>query len=168
MSAVAAGELPRDSFLIAYRERGAFADCYSTVVPGAVTLERYVRAFYTSPLFKIERFILTWAVRKTSTDEDAARLASGAASTFAAWTAEQRSTDQLLMCDYVGRTRSWFMVAPDAGGTRLYFGSAVVPRRDGRMGSGFSALMWFHRLYSVALLRAARGRAAISATSDTR
>lgn len=168
MSAVAAGELPRDSFLIGYRERGAFADCYSTVVPGAVTLERYVRAFYTSPLFKIERFILTWAVRRPSTDEDAARLASGAASTFAAWTTEQRSADQLLMCDYVGRTRSWFMVAPDAGGTRLHFGSAVVPGRDGRMGSGFSALMWFHRLYSVALLRAARGRAAISATSDTR
>jgi hypothetical protein len=168
VSAVAAGELPRDSFLISYRERGAFADCYSTVVPGAVTLEQYVRAFYTSPLFKVERFILTWAVRKPSTDEDATRLASGAASAFSAWTTEQRSGDQLLMCDIGGRTRSWFMVTPDTGGTRLYFGSAVVPGRDGRMGSGFSALLWFHKLYSLALLRAARGRAAISATSDTR
>jgi hypothetical protein len=158
VSAVAAAELPRDSFLATYRERGAYTDCYATVVPGAIALEPYVRAFYTSPLFKLERFVLTWGLSKPSSDEDAARIASGAASTFAAWTTEQRSGDQLLMCDYVGRTRSWFMVAPEAAGTRLYFGSAVVPGRGGRMGAGFAALLWFHKLYSVALLRAARAR----------
>lgn len=158
MSGVAVAELPRDSFLYACRERGAFADCYSAVVPGAVTLERYVRAFYTSPLFKLERFVLTWAVRKPSTDADAAAIASGAATQFEAWTMEQRNHDQLLIRDYLGRTRSWFMVAPDADGTRLYFGSAVVPDRNGRMGAGFSALLWFHRAYLVALLRAAQAR----------
>jgi hypothetical protein len=50
------------------------------------------------------------------------------------------------------------MVAPDGAGTRLFFGSAVVPDRHGRMGAGFSALLWFHKIYSVALLRAARAR----------
>lgn len=157
MSGVAAADLPPGSFLLSYRERG-FADCYATIVPGSVTLEQYVRAFYTSPLFKIEQLILTWAVRKPSNDADAARLARGATTSFAAWTVEQRNGDQLLMCDYLGRTRSWFMVVPDAGTTRLYFGSAVVAGRDGRMGSGFNALLWFHRIYSVLLLRAARAR----------
>lgn len=158
MSVVVAAELPPGSLLAAYRESGAFADCYATTVLGKVALDQYVRAFYTSPLFKIERLILRWAVRKPSTDESAARLASGSASAFAAWETEQRTTNQLLMCDYTGRTRSWFMVAPDGAGTRLYFGSAVVPARGNRMGAGFSALLWFHKLYSVALLRAARSR----------
>lgn len=145
----------------AYRERGAFADCYSTLLPGTHTLEHYVTAFYTTPLFKVERFILTWAVRKPSTDADAAAIASGQATTFAAWTTEGRADDQLLVRDYLGRTRSWFMVVPEDGAapaTRLFFGSAVVPRRDGSMGSGFSTLLWFHRAYSVLLLRAARRR----------
>ncbi len=56
------------------------------------------------------------------------------------------------------------MVSPVAGAervTRLYFGSAVVPKRDSktgepRLGTGFRALLGFHQLYSVALLRAAR------------
>jgi hypothetical protein len=47
--------------------------------------------------------------------------------------------------------------------TRLYFGSAVVPIRNTQtnttaMGSGFKALLGFHKLYSNALLRAARSQ----------
>ena len=83
----------------------------------------------------------------------------------AAWTVEARGTDQLLLCDFQGRTRSWLMVTPGEHGhsTRLYFGSAVVARVDrrtgrSRMGWGFHALLGFHRLYSRALLRAAQRR----------
>lgn len=58
------------------------------------------------------------------------------------------------------------MVSPfrDAvAGTRLHFGSAVVPGRDRKTGAlglglGFEALLGFHKRYSVALLRAARRR----------
>ena len=65
-----------------------------------------------------------------------------------------------------GRTRSWLMAVPQGDGgpvTRLYFGSAVVPVRDrksGRMRLGltFTALLGFHKLYSRALLSAARER----------
>ena len=51
----------------------------------------------------------------------------------------------------------------DSTGTRLYFGSAVVPRRSARAGKPslgplFSALLGFHKLYSRILLRAARSR----------
>ena len=53
-------------------------------------------------------------------------------------------------------------VPAGAEATRLYFGSAVVPARakDGRasLGAGFHSLLGFHRLYSHALLRAARSR----------
>ena len=58
---------------------------------------------------------------------------------FAAWHVENRSENEILMCDFRGRTRSWLMVAPvstvsDAR-TRLYFGSAVVPRTRKRENS---------------------------------
>jgi hypothetical protein len=71
----------------------------------------------------------------------------------------------LLLCDFLGNTRSWLMIEPhhEGGMTRLYFGSAVVPntsRRTGqrRLGLRFRALLGFHRRYSRALLTAARSR----------
>lgn len=151
--------LPAGSFLESYRDAGAHTDCYTTVVGGQVPLQDYVEAFYTTPLFKTERLILRYVVRKPSTDDDVKRLVSGAASTFAAWTVERRANDQLLMCDYVERTRSWFMVAPEPAAqpsTRLFFGSAVVPRARQGMPAPFKALLWFHHVYSIMLLRSAR------------
>ncbi len=158
--------LPDGALLATYREAGAFTDCYCADVAERVTHARYVTAFYTTPLFKLERAILKIAVAKPSTDADAAQLANGARETFAAWRVEQRADRQLLLCDMAGRTRSWLMSAPlPTGGTRLYFGSAVVPRVDTKtgatsMGAGFKALLGFHRLYSQALLRSAVGRLA--------
>ena len=76
---------------------------------------------------------------------------------------EGQDGTQILLGDFSGRTKSWLMVAPlDDTGTRLYFGSAVVPARsrDGqrRMGWVFHALLGFHRLYSRLLLQAACSR----------
>jgi len=45
---------------------------------------------------------------------------------------------------------------PAAGGTRLYFGSAVVPKARRR--PTFAGLLWFHQAYSKALLASARRR----------
>ncbi|HTE41110.1 MAG TPA: hypothetical protein VK629_09775, partial [Steroidobacteraceae bacterium] len=101
----------------------------------------------TTRLFKLERLILKWAVAKPSIDDQARQVAAGDRDDFAAWTVEQRADDQLLMCDLSNRTRSWFMVGSIPGGTRLHFGSAVVPVRDpksGRatLGGVFTALAW--------------------------
>jgi hypothetical protein len=120
-----------------------------------------VEAFYTTLVFRLERFLLTWVVSKPSTDTEAARLARGEIDSFAAWTVEGRAADQVLMADYLGRTKSWLMVAPSGStSTRLYFGSAVVPARDqaGKrtLGFQFSALLGFHKVYSRVLLGAAR------------
>ncbi len=124
-------------------------------------------AFYTTWLFRLERWILRLAVARPSTDEEARQLARGEREAFAAWSVEARAPDQLLMCDFTGRTRSWLMVAPAAGtpGTRLYFGSVVVPVRDpktGETGLGpvHGPLIGFHKLYSRLLLGAAARRLA--------
>jgi hypothetical protein len=155
--------LPEHALLRRYQLEGAYTDCYITEIAGEVTREQYVQAFYSTLPFRLERLILKWAVSKPSTDADVAQLASGAATAFAAWDVEARSESQLLLVDFRGSTRSWLMVEalPSGAGTRLYFGSAVVPAKTGGGGRAergflYTVLLGFHKLYSVTLLHAAR------------
>lgn len=164
--------LPEHALLRKYANGSGYTDCYITEIPTPVSHAAYVEAFYTTAVFKLERLLLAWFVSRPSSDAQARRLAAGELNAFAAWNVEARSVDQLLMCDFQGRTRSWLMVAPvEAGGqgsTRLYFGSAVVPalnRATGQAGlsTAFRVLLGFHKLYSRILLGAARSRLARTA-----
>jgi hypothetical protein len=146
-----------------YQSQGAYLDCYATDIDLAVTQAQFVEAFYTTWLFKLERWILAWTVNRPSTDAQVREIARGRRTDFAAWTVEARGTGQLLMCDFVGATRSWFMVAPRTSGTTLYFGSVVTSRRNPRtgqleLGRPYRLLLGFHKLYSRALLATARAR----------
>ncbi len=160
-------DLPEIAFLRSCEAEGAYTDCFAVDVDGVVTQAAFVEAFYTTRLFKTERFLIRWLARKPSADLEAKALSEGKAKTFAAWRVEAQSADQLLMADLTGRTKSWLMVSQNGiapGKTRLYFGSAVIPRRiaptGGReFGVGFRALLGFHKLYSRMLLNAAAARA---------
>ena len=167
MTTIQACALPIDALLSRYSRGGGYVDCYVTEVARRVSHAEYVEAFYTTAVFKAERLLLSWFVSRPSTDLQARELAAGEISSFAAWSVEARSTDQVLLCDFQGRTRSWLMCARGKGnastGTLLYFGSAVVPaasRRSGASGMGvlFRGLLGFHKLYSRLLLRAAASR----------
>jgi hypothetical protein len=170
--------LPDDALLQKYRlapssDTGStYTDCYQTRIPGSVALGDYVFAFYTTWLFRLERWILRHLVHKPSTDNAARELADGRLAEFAAWHVEARTSTQVLMCDFQGRTRSWFMVEPVSwnGGsfTVLRFGSAVVPaaggdRVEARTGRAYRMLLPFHRIYSKLLLRAALTRLHLTA-----
>ena len=152
--------VPPDTLLANWRCTGAYVDCYVTESERAIALPEYVEAFYTTPLFKVERLILRLLVSRPSSDKDARALAAGNANTFAAWKVEERRADQILLADVSGNTRSWLMVAPASDGqrTRLYFGSAVVPGSTGELGWPFRLLLGFHKRYARALLRAAQRR----------
>jgi hypothetical protein len=118
----------------------------------------YIEAFYSTRLFKIERRCgsavakhpLTWRPLAAGT-RYVRRVA-----------VEGRANDQLLM-HFRPDTISLMSEAvsgAETPGTRLYFGSAVVPATpagSGRsqMGFVFRALLGFHKLYSRMLLRAA-------------
>jgi hypothetical protein len=156
--------LPPLSLLNAYAAKG-YADCFVADIEGIVSQAQFVEAFYTSWLFKLERFILRWAVARPSTDSEARELALGQREKFAAWSVEARAPEQLLVRDYQGKTCSWLMVEAGiedgTGITSLYFGTGIVPqvdRRTGerRMSAGFRALLPFHKFYARALLAAAR------------
>jgi hypothetical protein len=159
--------IPTNTLLAYYSIDGNYTDCYTTEVRGQISFPEFVFAFYTTLLFSLERLILKLAVSKPSTDNEARQLAEGASEMFAAWQVENRSENEILMCDLAGRTRSWLMVAPvtivDGHRTRLYFGSAIVPVQNlktGKPSRGFpyQALLGFHKIYSVLLLYSARLR----------
>ena len=101
--------LPEHALLARYHTGHAFTDCYAATADRPVSLADYVTAFYTTPLFKLERRVLRVAGHPSS-DADARALAHGDQARFAAWHVEDRTDDQLLVCDAGGRTRSWFMV----------------------------------------------------------
>ena len=168
MPVIKRAPIPQGSFLERYQDEGSYADCYVAKLPGHVSQADFVTAFYTTGLSRLERRILSVFARRPSSDDEAAELARGERDSFAAWQVEQRSDNELLLCDFSGRTRSWLMTEPvDAGaassGTLLRFGSAVVPRTDPAsgersLGPVFGALLGFHKMYSRLLLRAACAR----------
>jgi len=147
---IEASALPESALLQKYVHSGAYTDCFSTEVRGDVSLAEFVEAFYTTWLFKLERFILRVAISKPSTDDEARQVAQGEIETYAAWRVEGRAEQQLLMSDFRDHTRSWFMTTPG----RLYFGSAVVPKDR----PSYKLLLGLHRIYSRALLATAKSR----------
>lgn len=153
--------LPEQALLRPYAQSGAYTDCYLMTLPGPVHLAHFVEAFYSSSVFKFERTLLGLALGKKASDQDAAALGRAQVSQFSAWQVEERTDTQLLL--RFGDTRSWFMVETAADTSRLYFGSAVLPRKvdaegKGVFGAGFHLLGGFHHRYSRALLRSALKR----------
>jgi hypothetical protein len=163
-ASVEAAELPADALLQRLRAQGAFTDAYRVAVPTRTPLAGFVEAFYTTPLFRLERVLLRLA-GAASSDADARALGEGQGERFAVWHVLARSESELLLAERSGRTCSWFRVdAPTAGaGTVLWFGSALVPRRtrpggEPEFGRLFTALLGAHDRYSRALLAAAASR----------
>ena len=153
--------LPEGALLQRYAGGDGFADSYAAGIDREVSFATYVEAFYSTGVFAPEKLLLSMLGRRSSKEQLRA-MARGEQDRFAAWTVEARAEAQVLLKDDTGRTRSWLHCEPrPGGGTRLYFGSAVVARADPRtgerrMGGGFNALLGFHRAYSRALLGAAR------------
>ena len=112
MTAIQACELPENALLRRYLdERGAYTDCYVTVLTRPVPHAEYVGAFYTTAVFKLERWLLSW-LRCSPVHRCPGKIAGcGELESFAAWNVEARASDQLLLADFRGRTRSWLMSA---------------------------------------------------------
>ncbi len=157
MVAIQTRALPPDSLLAKHAAADDYTDCFTADVPRAVTLPDFVTAFYNSPAFRPERWILH-LIGKGSDGTDVAKLAASETTSFAAWNLVNRTESEILLQDFQNRTSSWLAVEPLAttaptikGRTRLSFGSGVR-RPDG---PAVSALMPFHRFYAKTLLQSA-------------
>lgn len=163
MPKVTCAPLPAGALLESYASAGAYTDCFVTTINRTVSHAQFVEAFYTSPVFRVERWLIAAVLFRLSTDLEARKLASGKLDEFAAWTVENRTHNQIILVS--GRTRSWFMtlqspITVDSGeNTVIYFGSAIVPHaRTGRLGWQYSSLLGFHKLYSRVLLWSTKRR----------
>jgi len=152
--------IPSDSLLKKYTSiAGAYTDCYATGMARNVSFPEFIFAFYTTPLFRLERLILALTVFKPSADMEARQIADGTTDKFAAWIMEDRTENEILLCDFVRRTRSWLMAEQNETNTQLYFGSAVVPKMgETSLEFGYRALLGFHQVYSVLLLWSAKAK----------
>src|SRR5260221_12785433 len=107
MAAIRTCELPDGALLSRYSGSGAYADGYVAEIAKTVSPAEFVEAFYTTAVFKLERWILRLLVSRPSTDAQAKQLAQGELGSFAAWSVEARAPDQLLLSDFTRRTKSW-------------------------------------------------------------
>jgi hypothetical protein len=170
MYAVSQKPVPDFSLLRSYRAPlhaeawTEFLDCFAAELASAISLAEFIRAFYDSLPFRLERGIIRALIGRPSSSQDVRALATGTTDHFAAWVVLERTDTQILLGDYRGHTRSWLAVKPLAGGgTQLLFGSGIRSVPDPVSGApsktwGFRALGWFHVLYSRVLLDAARRR----------
>ncbi|MFT5798843.1 MAG: hypothetical protein ACI84R_002912 [Candidatus Azotimanducaceae bacterium] len=166
MKQVIEKENPVGSFIAEQAQlTGYYTDCFSIRLDQTVTLPEFINAFYTTPLFRLERLLLSLTVKGRMKDADVTALSRGEADRLAIWQVEVRNECEILLS--AGRTKSWLMVAPDAGGTdetQLFFGSVVVPeppKREGdapRLGPVFDSLLSAHQIYSRLLLSSAAQR----------
>lgn len=165
MFSIRTATIPENGLLQTYASRqGCYTDCYYADVPKHVLLEELILAFFTTPVFRLERKLLGLFASHPSTTTDVESLASGASDTLAFWKVEAREENQLIMVVANGPIRSWLMVDPLAKGqnqTRLYFGSAVLSRMNKKTGEAkmdllFYSLLGFHKMYSRILLGLAR------------
>lgn len=167
MAKISHRPLPDHASLTAHIGKGDYADCLTVDVPGEVSLAQFVTAFYTSKAFRPERAALGLFLGRGADDGDVAALANGDVTKFAAWNVEGRDDTQLLMRDFLGRTRSWLMVDTLAGfssvegkTTRLYFGTWVGKASGSGLKAVFERVTFrilhpFHKTYARVLLKAA-------------
>lgn len=156
--------VPENSLLDIYKQKGDFTDCYMITLPTAVSLPQFIEAFYTTRLFKLERWILATFLNYQASDEQATQLSLSNISLFSAWQVEKRLINEIILSAW--QTRSWLCVAPqqnNTASTQLYFGSAVVSAQStGKVNPLFHLLGGFHKLYSKLLLRAAANKVMVN------
>lgn len=150
MFAVRRIALPPNALLQSKRAAGAFTDCYMLRIERSVTLADSIAAFFTTPVFRLERWIIARVLGKASTDAEARALADGQSDRFLVWVTEARSELQILLG--VGRTATWLKVEPAGAATVLYLGSAIEQPESARRGWRHRALLRFHDVYSRLLL----------------
>ncbi len=64
MFSIQASPLPDNALLAAYSRDGAYTGCYAVDVPGTISQEQYIAAFYTSAVSNPARLTLRLAVLK--------------------------------------------------------------------------------------------------------
>ena len=159
------GSAPEGALIRRYTTNpGGYSDRFYVDIPADVTLSDYILAFFSTPIFRMERLILNLVPSGRSNEQCVLDLASGTGDKMAGWKTEKRDENQLLLAVGDGPIRTWLMVQGTQSSettptktTRLYFGSAVLPTsmtKDGhpKLAIVFKLFSGLHIFYSRLLL----------------
>ena len=162
---LSSGSEPEGAFISQYSTtHGGYSDCYYVDIQKDVALSDYILAFFSTPIFRMERLILNLVPSGRSNEQCVLDIASGTGDKMAGWKTEKRDENQLLLAVGDGPIRTWLMVQGKQSSettptktTRLYFGSAVLPTsmtKDGRpkLAIVFKLFSGLHIFYSRLLL----------------
>ncbi|NRB30287.1 MAG: hypothetical protein HRU27_06805 [Rhizobiaceae bacterium] len=147
---LASGSEPEGAFISQYSTTlGGYSDCYYIDIQKDVALSDYILAFFSTPIFRMERLILNLVPSGRSNEQCVLDLAAGTGDKIAGWKTEKRDDSQLLLAVGDGPIRTWLMVQGSPYSettTRLYFGSAVLP--TGMTKEGHPKLAIVFRLFA--------------------
>lgn len=97
------GQIPETGLLKPYSVRpGCHTGCFFVDVPGRVELSHYVSVFFTTPVFKLERKVLSVLAASPSDHQDVVDLASGAGDRLSMWRVEARHVTQTAPHGHAG------------------------------------------------------------------
>lgn len=151
--AVQRAPVPADALISGYANGSNHVDAYRVAVPATVPLSEYITAFFQTPLFRMERTLLSAIGRVPSDADQIEALALGKGSQMAAWKEEARSETEILLAVSGAPIRTW--LATEGGAQpALWFGSVALTR-NGKLPFAVRALMPVHALYSRVLLASA-------------
>ena len=83
-------------------------NCFRNEIPKTVDLSDFIDAFYKTPLFRLERLVLSLATTGRMRDVDITALSKGQVDRISVWQVETRLDAQILLS--AGGTKSWLMV----------------------------------------------------------
>ncbi|MEM9351190.1 MAG: hypothetical protein AAGA47_13100, partial [Pseudomonadota bacterium] len=130
-----------------YSGGGSHVDAYAVTTAEPVELSDYVSAFFQTPVFRLERRLLSFGGHASDAGQVLA-LAEGTGEAMAAWRVEDRSDRELLLTVPGTPIRTWLAVDE----AQVWFGSAVLADETGKIAFAARALMPFHAFYSRLLL----------------
>lgn len=140
--------------------RPLHVDVCQVHVPSNVSARQFARAFFTSPVLRVERRILQAVGAGSVSDEEIKRMdfaVGDRVAMFEVVDCQQQTTDEIMLCwdpRVVGH--SWMEAKPSTdakGGTTLSFGSIL----DVKQGSPLvNIIMPFHLLYAKIVLASAQ------------
>lgn len=164
MYKVSRTRVPKNTLLKTYEAmEGSEADCFQVDVEGRPDIQRFIRIFFDTWVFRLERRVLSLMGVDYATTDDVIALAKGRQSSLAAWTTLERNANEIILAFDKPTGRTWLQVSTSDEGaetTRLSFGSALLPKRHSSkskpaIGKLLKASLPIHRLYARILLAAA-------------
>eukprot|EP00045_Choanoeca_perplexa_P002911 m.27622 g.27622 ORF g.27622 m.27622 type:complete len:189 (-) comp11764_c0_seq1:101-667(-) len=123
-------DVPNGSFLKSMKDEGYNCDTFVLPLPNAppADLNKYIRAFFSSPVFQLERYVLQYAAGISIEDQDIRKCGFEVGDKLGVWGVTERCDNEALALWSQGSTDGcswWRLEHTREGDPVLMFGSGI-------------------------------------------